>query len=320
MIILIGVVVSCKPENIPPVARLVITPAIGDSLTVFYFDARNTTDENNYLLSLQVRWDWDGDGYWDTDFSANKEEVRRFSEAGYHHVRMQVTDLDGLVSTVEDSIYLFEQNPYLDSMTDPRDQQVYRIARINGYWIMTENLRYGIAISDSVYPGDNQVTEFHLFNNSAENMSYGGLYTWDEVMVYNYRVDNQEICPPGWHVPSAREWRNCLAAYPNHGANMDYYLGPGSPSGFNLEFYGSLSRNLQTGRVYYPGFTQSVDFWCSDPPENHWYLDERYEFVSAVSFWSLGRNTHLVEYRPVDPPFIPVRIISHYLRCFKNDE
>ena len=85
-------------------------------------------------------------------------------------------DTKGITSLVSDTIILYDDNPFVDSLLDPRDGQVYNIARINGYWIMTENLRYGTMLPDK--------NEYH--------------------------PGVQGLCPPGWHIPEISEWQDAL--------------------------------------------------------------------------------------------------------------
>ena len=130
-------IISCSKENMPPVSIFNVSPHQGDSLTVFYFDARKTYDPESPDYGIQIRWDWDGDAAWDTEYSRNKEYAMRFNTRGQRIVIMEAIDPEGITSTTQDTIVLYEDNPFIDTITDPRDGNIYSIARMNGYWIMT---------------------------------------------------------------------------------------------------------------------------------------------------------------------------------------
>ena len=53
---------SCKEEpNTAPVADFTITPSYGTTDTNFTFDASTSTDLEDPVELLQVRWDWESD-------------------------------------------------------------------------------------------------------------------------------------------------------------------------------------------------------------------------------------------------------------------
>ncbi|MFO7616738.1 MAG: FISUMP domain-containing protein [Bacteroidales bacterium] len=320
--IIAGLFASCKPENEPPVPALEIFPRMGDSLTVFHFDASKTSDRRSYALSLEYRWDWDGDQSWDTDFSTRKEEVRRFRGSGYHKIRMQVIDHQGLTAEIEDSILLIARNPFQDSLVDPRDGKVYRTARINGRWVMTENLAYGVPIPDSADGLDNGVPEYFHYENDPDNQNYGGLYTWNETMNYGWNAGPGGICPPGWHVPSTKEWKQLLTGFPDHRADLVYYLGPDAGSGFNLEFFGQMVKDPSTGLVGYSIGSDLVGYWCSDPPaRGTQYPDSEIETVRSINFQRYSWLVAAVPYRWVNPGNpVPIQVYAKYIRCFRDEE
>jgi len=322
ILIIAGLFASCRPENEPPVPALKISPRMGDSLTVFYFDARNTTDRRSYALSLQIRWDWDGDLSWDTDFSTGKEEVRRFSGSGFQKIRMQVADHEGLTAEIEDSILLIEKNPFQDSLVDPRDGKVYRTARINGRWVMTQNLAHGIAIQDSTDGLDNGVPEYYHYDNDSDYEDYGGLYTWNEAMNYRWNGGPGGICPPGWHVPSVKEWKEVLAGFPSHRADLVFYLGPDAGSGFNLEFFRQMVKDPSSSQVSYFYLSDLVAYWCSDPPvRDLQYPDNERETVRSINFNRYSWLIAGVTYRYVNPGnTLPLVIYAKYIRCLRDED
>jgi len=57
----------------PPVARFLVIPSEGSVTTLFEFDASVTVDALAEPIDILVRWDFDGDGFWDIDTTQNKK-------------------------------------------------------------------------------------------------------------------------------------------------------------------------------------------------------------------------------------------------------
>jgi PKD repeat protein len=99
---------TTEEVNSPPVAEFTITPGEGTVLTIFNFDATSCSDPEDLTETLQVRWDWENDGLFDTDFSTNKVLNHQFTEVGTYQVILEVKDTKGLststVKTLEVSI------------------------------------------------------------------------------------------------------------------------------------------------------------------------------------------------------------------------
>jgi parallel beta-helix repeat protein len=89
-----------SPSNSPPVAAFSITPSSGDVTTLFMVDASSSWDEEDSAEALEVRWDWQDDGVWDTSWSASKTAKHRYDAAGIYAIRLEVRDSAGLTDTV----------------------------------------------------------------------------------------------------------------------------------------------------------------------------------------------------------------------------
>jgi uncharacterized protein (TIGR02145 family) len=79
--------------------------------------------------------------------------------------------------------------------TDNRDGKKYKAVRIGRQTWMAENLNYA-ASGSKCYE-----------NNSGNCAKYGRLYDWTTA---------KNVCPSGWHLPSAAEWNVLTAAVDGH--------------------------------------------------------------------------------------------------------
>ncbi len=76
-------------RNDPPTATF--TAIITGNLEVTV-DASGVSDTETAVDDLEVRWDWDNDGSYDTDWSTDKIDVYTYATDGEHTITMQVRD------------------------------------------------------------------------------------------------------------------------------------------------------------------------------------------------------------------------------------
>ena len=97
---------GCKKEekNTPPVASFNITPGSGTLETIFSFDASGCKDEEDQSAVLQVRWDWESDGIFDTDFSTNKTLNHQFNHPGTYQITLEVKDSKDYGNSIKKSL------------------------------------------------------------------------------------------------------------------------------------------------------------------------------------------------------------------------
>lgn len=76
-----------------PVIRMV--PDTGNFLTHFLFDARLTRDDEDSLNTLKFKWDYNGDGFWDTGFDTAAIGNHVFGTVGEFKPMVEVLDPTG---------------------------------------------------------------------------------------------------------------------------------------------------------------------------------------------------------------------------------
>ena len=84
-----------------PCAAFTVTPATGDNTTVFNFNASFSCDVEDTPDQLEFRWDWTGDGVWDTSWSNITSATQNFPLTGNYSVWLEVRDSSGLTNITE---------------------------------------------------------------------------------------------------------------------------------------------------------------------------------------------------------------------------
>lgn len=180
--------ISCKKEPADPskpTASFTVFPLTGDSSTVFTFDASASFDEKDASVQLQVRWDYEGNGSWDTDWSSTKTASYSYGHEGNFSPFLQVKNTSEVTDIASDSVMVHNGFYGTGITTDRRDGQTYYTITIGNQTWFYENLNY-------------ETTDSWWYENSAVNgEKYGRLYNWEAAL---------SACPDGWHLPEDYEW------------------------------------------------------------------------------------------------------------------
>ncbi|MCF8227879.1 MAG: hypothetical protein K9G58_11585 [Bacteroidales bacterium] len=204
-------IAEASGSNTNPIPVFTVEPESGDVETVFEFDGSDSYDNEDPTEDLMVRWDFDGDGNWDTDWDHNKITEHQYSFPGNFAAKMEVKDTEGLVNSKTHAVNVAGEYgmpcPGTPTVTDA-DGNVYNTVLIGEQCWMKENLNVGVMINEEEDPEENGIIEKYCLDNDMENCDqYGGYYMWWEMMQYTDEEGVQGICPDGWHIPTDEEWK-----------------------------------------------------------------------------------------------------------------
>jgi parallel beta-helix repeat protein len=88
----------------PPGPSFTVSPSSGSTATVFKVDASSSWDREDPISSLEVRWDWEDDGTWDTPWSLGKTAEHQYPTPGIYTIRLEVRDKAGLTRETTEKV------------------------------------------------------------------------------------------------------------------------------------------------------------------------------------------------------------------------
>ncbi len=315
-VVLLGCV---KEKNSPPLADIAVFPKIADTSSFIRFDGSSTNDMETPVEFLQFRWDFNGDGVWETEFRRDPVAIWQFEKTGTYQPVMEVRDEGGLTS-IDSLEVIIRLNFVRSSFNDPRDGTSYKTVLIDGTWWMAENLRYGVAIDPDSIPSDNGITERYRLDSAETSANYlGGYYTWGELTNYQRDIEGG-ICPPGWRVLTRKDYW-AISRFWREG-DVEFYLQSGGFVGLDLERGGIFSL---IDRSYYLVDTSGY-LWLSD-----YIKTDQYPFLdrNILGFNTTGSDyvVYYEESKPVGQIWKPVwgadmnfNRLAFNVRCVKKSE
>ncbi len=97
--------------NTPPVASFILSPSLGRTTTTFTVDATSSNDAQEAVSRLEVRWDWEDDGVWDTPWSTTKTATHQYPSQGSYTIRLGVRDTAGLTGQATRQLLVDDDPP-----------------------------------------------------------------------------------------------------------------------------------------------------------------------------------------------------------------
>jgi uncharacterized protein (TIGR02145 family) len=217
---------------------------------------------------------------------------------GTHVLTYQYINTYGCSDTAHQSITVISPLAFScgSALVDPRDNKSYSTITIGTQCWMSANLNYGNAVTAANMQRDNCIPEKYCFNdNSANCVSAGGLYQWDEMMKYDNTLGSQGFCPPSWHVPTETEWNTLFNYYISNGFAGSPLKNTGY-SGFNAMLDGVRFKNTNWNFLNF-----ATIFWSSNSRGGN-------------KAWAHGMNT----YNPSVSFYPGSRSNAFSVRCLKD--
>lgn len=219
---------------------------------------------------------------------------------------------DAVSSSDESVISSSSVSVSFGTMTDSRDNQVYKTTTIGEQTWMAENLDYAYTEPTAMLDSSS-----FCYNNKADSCAkYGRLYLWSAAMDSAAKFSDdgagcgngttcslsgavRGICPEGWHLPSKEEWEILFANVGGQG-DADAALkssredwGYTGPSVYTNEFgFSALPAGRREDNGISAGFYDvgsSTNFWTSNAyADYHAYqilLQDIMEYADICSFY-----------------------------------
>ena len=250
-------------ENKPPTPKILVPTPYGNINTNFFLSSWPSTDDVTGPSQLLVRWDFEGDGIWDTGWSFEKTLFHQFTNPGTYWVTLEAQDEGGERSTTKTRLLVSEYTNPTGFIVDQRDGNYYGTVKIGDQWWMSDNLNYHVGSKLTI----KMLQKCYNEDNGNCDL-YGGLYQGERMVGYN--ESGQNICPDGWRLPTKDDWLKLG----NHvGINTGKKsLMVGGSLGFNAHYSGSA-----TYVFIYAGNTVVDTIWYYKK------LGEEAQFLSVTS-------------------------------------
>jgi len=189
-------------QNLPPKAKIQVGSVYGNTLTQFYLDAWASTDDSQAPSDLEVRWDFDGDGAWDTPFTRAKFWFHQYKSPGDFNAALLVRDSQRLSSIDHQLIHVSANTNETGYFKDLRDGNFYGTVKIGNQWWMSQNLNF--TIPQKQVSGVLQWLCMLEQNKWCDQV--GKLYRIGAVVENQADNEYTSICPTGWRLPSKEDW------------------------------------------------------------------------------------------------------------------
>jgi len=203
-------------------------------------DAKNSADAEDRDELLEVRWDWEDDGVWDTDWSAVKTASHAYAASGTYTIRLEVRDTSGLAG---DTIRQVDR--------EGLPSQISQWANMSAATRPTERYHHGMAYD----------------SESDRIIIYGGLrspYYLDDTWSYDFTTNTWTNLDPSTH-PSARYAH--MMAYDSEsdriilfgGRAADTWLADTWAYDFNSNMWTDMNPTAQPSPLYDAAMAYDVD-------------------------------------------------------------
>ncbi|HBB92934.1 MAG TPA: hypothetical protein DC042_14780 [Bacteroidales bacterium] len=293
-------------ENLPPKAKIEVGSNYGNILTQFYLSSWSSTDDYQAPSELEVRWDFNGDGAWDSPFTREMVAYHQFDAPGEYYIGLQVRDLEGLTSTDRKRVIVSSNTNPTSFFRDPRDGNHYGTVKIGNQWWMSQNLSF--TVPRKLTGGFLQW--ICLMEQSRWCDQVGKLYRIGAVVVNRADEDFVTICPTGWRLPTKDDWETLISSVGGESGARELRFGG------KYDFNG-LDLGYASFTVLYKGMMPyDTVYNFKETYEKAWFFSttEPYDINNArtdIWMWNTDRATQglWVGHGPTNI-YMPVRCIK----------
>jgi formylglycine-generating enzyme required for sulfatase activity len=142
------------PVNTAPTACFTVSPDSGAVDTLFHFDASCSSEKKGPVSDLEVRWDWESDGEWDTGYSTTTTAEHQYAAAGTKTVTLEVKDAGGLTDQTTREVQVTCEGPASPGMV-PVCAGTFTMGDGEAYWGQDERR---VTLTHSFYLSQHEVT------------------------------------------------------------------------------------------------------------------------------------------------------------------
>jgi uncharacterized protein (TIGR02145 family) len=168
-----------------------------------------------------------------------------------YSITYNYTNIQGCSDEQSITIAVFASNANTacpGTVKDYRDDRLYPTflsgTGANARCWMAANLNYGNYTNQSQLQTDNCMLEKYCKDNVEAHCAHsGGYYQWDEIMEYQEISTNQDLCPPGWHLPSSSDWDALILALEGNAIAGGFMKDPNIQDGFDALLEGIFYQN-----------------------------------------------------------------------------
>jgi uncharacterized protein (TIGR02145 family) len=249
-------------NNLPPRASFSASSYVGNPNTEFRFDCWSTRDAESSPSELLYRWDFDGDGLWDTDYLTTVVTMHRYPTPGTYKTLVQILDPHGGQDTCSRMVYISSGTNQTGLYTDTNGYiyQTYGTVLIGNLWWFARNL----ATQDTA-----KYFREPVVNNWPAYFYYGDLYS----------APVSTSCPPGWRVPTREDWDKLFSNYSED--RLYDALMPGGESDFGADL-GGMGIGTYPPAATYQQLNQVGYYWSTSKPSD----------PTSTSVWIITFDKH----------------------------
>jgi uncharacterized protein (TIGR02145 family) len=208
-----------------------------------------------------------GPGQWVFNPADNSVIAGSASSGNPYQVTYRYTNSQGCFDEKSITVSVYASNAASlcpGTLTDCRDGKTYTTMMAGGRCWMAENLDFGTFINSTSPMTDNcSVEKYCQANTEAQCSVSGGYYQWGEIVDYLENSTWQDICPPGWHVPTTVEWDGLINTFTGDAFAGSYLKDLVLPDGFHALLPGVRYQNYLW--AYSSGSLTGTMFWTSTP-------------------------------------------------------